>query len=165
MNWSLCLPYLLAAIFSCGASRTKFVRHLASIPNIKQQILHCIEVIANDLVQCVMTHLPGKMWECRGANGGHLKNAISKCWWLQLIFNSVTIVCTYVLINYTFSKKPRCHFKNSRCKKDDKQVPYRGPTNLEWPMNLAVIWHFLVNACELIWFFTSFIILYYIKDQ
>jgi hypothetical protein len=31
-----------------------------------------------------------------------------------------------------------------------KQVPYSGPTILEYPVNLVVTWHFLLNAHELI---------------
>jgi len=34
-----------------------------------------------------------------------------------------------------------------------KQVLYWRPLSLVWPMNLTVIWHFLLGACELIYIF------------
>lgn len=40
---------------------------------------------------------------------------------------------------------------NSRCWKDDiKQIPYSVLTVLEWPVNLNIIWCFLLSTCELI---------------
>ena len=43
---------------------------------------------------------------------------------------------------------------NSRCQEDDiKQVLYWGVTVLEWPVNLTLVWWFLLGACELIHLF------------
>lgn len=51
-------------------------------------------------------------------------------------------------INFPQIQKPS---SSSWCQKGKmKPTPYRGATFLEWPVNLTLLWHFLLSACELI---------------
>jgi hypothetical protein len=43
--------------------------------------------------------------------------------------------------------------KSWRQKGDMKQDPYCGPTAVQWPVSLAVIWRFLLGACEMVHIF------------
>lgn len=66
-------------------------------PWLKTAGWHWIEVIPN-----VLAFLPGQMHKCSSGDGDHMKYVILICWWLQLTFHSVMIVCKYMLTNCIF---------------------------------------------------------------
>ena len=73
----------------------------ANIPDFKQQVYQHIEAIPNDLLRCVMDSVLGQMQECRGGDGGHLKNVILMYWWLHFIVHWVKNV--HICISFYYS--------------------------------------------------------------
>jgi hypothetical protein len=88
-------PDLLENEFSLWGYLNAIVHdtYTANIPDFKRQFYKHIEAIPNDLLQCVMDSVLSQMQECRGVDGGHLKNVILMCWWLRLILHWVKNVC------------------------------------------------------------------------
>jgi hypothetical protein len=51
---------------------------LATILDLEQWSWQCIEAIPNEMLQHVMTFLPGQVQECGRGDGGYLKNIVFK---------------------------------------------------------------------------------------
>lgn len=66
-------------------------------PWLKTASWHWTEVIPN-----VLAFLPCQMHKCSSGDEDHMKYVILICWWLQLTFHSVMIVCKYKLTNSIF---------------------------------------------------------------
>ena len=51
----------------------------ACTPDVKQAFRYHSEAFPQDLMQCVIASLPGRMQEWRGGDGSHMKNVTFKC--------------------------------------------------------------------------------------
>ena len=51
----------------------------SSTPDLKKRNLQRNEAIPHDLLQHILTSLPGRMHECGGCDGGHMENVILRC--------------------------------------------------------------------------------------
>jgi len=55
-----------------------------------------------------------------------------------------------------FSKMQKPPQSSTFQKTDMKQVQYKEPSILEWPVNLTIIWRFLLHACETLFIYLFF---------
>jgi len=79
-----------------------------NIRDFKRQVYQRTEAIPNDLLCCVMDTVLGQVKECRGGDGGHLKNVILMSWWLHLVVHwikNVRKLHFFFYISYFTSKQ------------------------------------------------------------